>query len=235
MGIPTPTSNGNNPLKILCLSVLAFMSPLLIGNANGMDTPSHPMGIAPLATIPHGHWETLIPPGTRPLLTPRQQTAFLAELEGEPPPWQELQDVPGEEPGERLFDWNRKRDALREGHPLLDQRVAFLWTGILRRFVPEHQGFFVAMGPEFTFTEWGIIRFKPVGLPHSLIAVPPPSLIPFFQDKLATEKPIEIHILFIGRLVRDESLMYTFSHEEPDQGMIMPFVQIEDVRYAYNE
>jgi hypothetical protein len=42
---------------------------------------------------------------------------------------------------------------------------------------------------------------------------------------------IAIGVLFFGTLVADESLIYGFSHDQEGDGMILPVVQIEDVRY----
>ena len=196
---------------------------------------SHPPdGIAELFDLSSTPLHTQLPLHTRPLLTPNEQESFLRELEGAVPNWSLLHDQPGEELGERLFDFNRARDEAREGHSLLRQRIAFLWSGILRKYVPEFRGFRVAMGPEFTPTQWGMVRFKPKGLPAEMIAVPSPSLRSLLQTQLDDGKEIEINILFIGRLIPSESVMYAFSHDDADQGMIMPVIQIEGVRYFLN-
>ncbi|RMH04547.1 MAG: hypothetical protein D6704_10835 [Nitrospirae bacterium] len=168
----------------------------------------------------------------RLLITAHDQEQFLHELEHSPPPWDRLHDRQGEGHGERLFRFNRQRDAARMDHPLLRQRLAFLWAGVLRRYVPEYHGFTLAMGPVFTSTTWGLVRFKPIGLPDEMIAVPPPDLLPHLRTKLLAGDRIEIDILFTGHLVPDESLLYAFSHDGTDQGVIMPIVLIDGVHYA---
>lgn len=190
-------------------------------------------GIAPLHSSRSP--KTTLSPDTRPLLNTTQQEAYLTELEGSIPNWLELHDQPGEEHGERLFDYNRSRDEVREGHPLLQQRIAFLWSGILRRFNAEHRGFWVAIGPEFTPTQWGVLRFKPMGLPNEMIAVPNPDSLEILKEKVKSEDSVEIDILFSGRLQADESIMYSFSHENPQQGMVLPFVQIDRIQYFLKE
>jgi hypothetical protein len=173
----------------------------------------------------------LLEPATRPLFTFLEQETFLQELEDFPPKWELLKDLEGEDQGDRLFTFNRQRDDLRENHPLLQQRVAFLWSGLLRRYFPDYNGFTVAIGPQFTPTAWGILRFKPMGLPDEMIAIPPPLLTPLLKTRVGEGKPIDIGILFIGRLDPYESIMYAFSHTATSQGMIMPIVLVEDVKY----
>ena len=189
------------------------------------------LGIAPLTALSNTTIKADISPEIRTLLTSREQQDFLSRLEGSPPNWESLHNQPGEEHGKRLFSYNRTRDEARENHPLLKQRVAFLWSGILRTYQMDQQGFSVAMGPELTQTEWGIVRFKPVGLPHEMIAVPPSNLLAKLKAKVANQEQVEIDILFIGKLVPNESLMYAFSHDGNEEGMIMPFVQIDSVQY----
>ena len=198
----------------------------------GIAYASPPSGVAPLVQGSGEHVVSSIDPTTRSLLTSQQQIAFLSELEGTAPDWKQLHNRPGEEHGERLFAFNRKRDEIRESHPLLKHRVAFSWTGILRRFIPEQQGFSVAMGPELTVTDWGIIRFKPMDLPDEMVAIPAPPLLRVLQRQLAAKKEVHIGIIFTGHLVPYESIMYAFSHDDSEQGMIMPVVQVEEVGYV---
>ncbi|RMH31542.1 MAG: hypothetical protein D6690_15455 [Nitrospirae bacterium] len=192
---------------------------------------TEPSGIGPLIVLdrtPH----SLIDRETRSLLTPAEIEQFLVELERTPPDWAQLRDQPGEERGSRLFTFNRKRDRARLKRPThLAQRVAFRWGGFLSRFSEEHGGFFVAIGPEFIRTQWGIIRFKPVGLPQEMIAMTSKAQRGRLLERLERGEPIEIGILFIGRLVPDESIIYAFDHDDPEQGLLMPVVQIEAVKY----
>lgn len=190
-------------------------------------------GIAELHQLSKKSAHTLVSAGSRPLLSPADQESFLRELEGAVPDWTLLHDQPNEEPGERLFAFNRTRDEAREGHPLLNQRIAFLWSGMLRQFVPQHQGFSVAMGPDVTQTDWGVVRFKPMGLPQEMIAIPSTEILGSLQKRLAQGETVEIQILFSGHLIPHESIIYAFSHEDISQGMIMPVVQTEDVKYFF--
>jgi len=160
--------------------------------------------------------------------------SFLEQIDGLPPNWTDLHDHKGEESGDRLFHFNRQRDQARAHHSLLHQKVAFLWSGLLRDYQASQQGFTVALGPTVTQTPWGIVRFKPVGLPDAMIAIPPKPLQNPFQQRLKTGKEIDINVLFIGRLQPYESIIYGFSHEERDQGMVMPVVKIEAVHYFFS-
>lgn len=189
-----------------------------------------PSGIQPLESLPHDR-----PPFTgepiRTLLTAADQERFLNELEKQPPDWNQLHDPPGEELGTRLFDFNRQRDAVREGHPLLSQRVAFWWAGVLGEYREAHRGFSVVMGPEFTQTTWGLVRFKPLQLPHEMVAVPSAAGLRTLLDRHTKGEHVEIGILFTGRLIPWESIIYAFSHDGTEQGLIMPVVQVDGVRY----
>ena len=209
------------------LVILSFSFSILSMVAHA-DPPS---GIAILEDSSNLTTRNIIPENTRALLSPSEQEVYLAELENTPPTWETLHTQPGEEHGERLFRLNRTRDSAREGHPLLTQRIGFLWSGILRTFDSEHQGFTVAMGPELTHTSWGIMRFKPVGLPDEMIAVPRKNLLLKLKSKISQGEEIEVTILFFGKLVPNESIMYGFSHDGNEEGMIMPFVQIDQVNY----
>ncbi len=216
-----PTTRPFLVLFCLYLSILPVMAHA--------DPPS---GIATLQTSSTSTIRNIIPEDIRALLQPSEQEEYLAELEQSPPRWDTLHTQPGEEHGERLFRLNRARDTAREGHPLLTQRIGFLWSGILRTFDSKHQGFRVAMGPELTQTTWGIIRFKPVGLPDEMIAIPKRSLLSKLQSKISKREQVEVFILFFGKLLPNESIMYGFSHNGNEEGMIMPFVQIDQVHYV---
>ena len=211
--------------------VILFLSWVLTvsaGYPTGIEPPS---GIAPLRVISEPTLHSIIENGVRPLVTAREQELYLQELDGSPPNWDQLHDEEGEEMGGRLFVFNRERDEVREGHALLTQRIAFVWSGFLRTYQPQHNGFSVAMGPELTPTEWGIVRFKPIGLPDEMVAVPSPDILPSLQAKLSAGETVEVGILFTGRLVPYESIMYGISHDGSEQGMVLPFVQIEGVEY----
>ena len=191
-----------------------------------------PSGIQPLESLPHDR-VLLTGEPIHTLLTAADQERFLNELEKQPPDWNQLHDPPGEELGTRLFDFNRQRDALREGHPLMRQRVAFWWSGVLGEYREAHRGFSVVMGPEFTQTTWGLVRFKPLQVPHEMVAVPSADRLPTLRARRVEGEPVEIGILFAGTLIPWESIIYAFSHDGEKQGLIMPVVQVDGVRYFF--
>ncbi len=191
-----------------------------------------PSGIQPLESLPHDR-ALLTGEPIHTLLTAADQERFLNELEKQPPDWNQLHDPPGEELGTRLFDFNRQRDALRKEHPLMRQRVAFWWSGVLDEYREAHRGFSVVMGPEFTQTTWGLVRFKPLQLPHEMVAVPSADRLPTLWDRRVEGEPVEIGILFTGTLIPWESIIYAFSHDDEKQGLIMPVVQVDGVRYFF--
>ncbi len=196
----------------------------------GQAQPPGP-GIQRLLVKPQQALNALVNQGIWPLLQPAILESYLSDLEGSVPDWAALHDQEGEEHGERLFSFNRARDAKREGHAFLTQPIAFLWSGILSHYDMKRGGFTLAIGPEYTPTSWGIVRFKPMGIPDDMIALPSPSLRTQYRKALDNKEKVEIAVLFIGHLVTDESIMYAFSHEEPGVGMIMPVVQVERVQY----
>lgn len=194
--------------------------------------PPMAKGIQPLIPLESQSLHQLIPRNVRPLLLPEEQEQFLQELEGHPPDWPALQSLDHTEQSERLFQLNRARDENRLIHKnILQQPIAFLWSGFLRTYMPEYQGFSVALGPELTSTSWGIVRFKPMGLSDYLVAVPSLESVKQFRLQQQNGEQIAIGVLFFGILVADESLIYSFSHDQKGDGMILPVVQIEEVRY----
>jgi len=194
---------------------------------SGHESP----GVAPLVPLSAQFPYSLLKADIRPLFSPSEQESFLEEIEGLAPDWEDLHDHEGEESGERLFHFNRQRDKVRDQHPLLQQQIAFLWSGLLRHYQVSRQGFTVALGPTLIQTQWGIIRFKPVELPDVMVAVPPRPLQEPIRKGIEVGEEINIHILFIGRLQPNESIIYGFSHDGRKQGMIMPVVRVEAVKY----
>ena len=194
--------------------------------------PPMAKGIQPLIQLESQSLHQLIPRNIRPLLLPKEQEEFLQELEGHPPDWHTLQSLDHTEQSERLFQLNRARDEARIIHRnILQQPIAFLWSGFLRRYMPEYQGFLVALGPELTSTSWGIVRFKPMRLPDYLVAIPSLESAKHIRLQQQKGEQIAIGVLFFGTLVADESLIYSFSHDQKGDGMILPVVEIEAVRY----
>ena len=158
---------------------------------------------------------------------------FLEALEGYPPDWPAIYGRGHHDPGhdDRLFQVNRERDERRVGNLALARRIAFRWSGELSRFDPEKKGFSVALGPVFTSTRWGQVRFKPDDLPGGLKAIPPADMLDRLQRELAAGKTVELAVIIIGRLIPEESIVYDFSHDQEGLGLIMPFVHVEEVHY----
>lgn len=173
----------------------------------------------------------LLPQGTTLLHAPATIETFLAALDKTPPDWHALHGAPGDHPSERLFALNRERDRLRAGRAVLARRITFLWDGALSGYVPDKDGFLVAIGPEMIATKWGIVRFKPESLPDELVAVSPAHLKESLRARAARGETVKVIVAMTGRLVPDESLIYDFAHEDPGQGMIMPMVRVERIDY----
>ena len=208
------------------LTTLFFLSLPLATSAE------NPSGIQPLRTFQASNiYSRLKEESIRPLFTAQEKEIFLRELENSPPNWNQMHDSSGQEHGEKLFALNRQRDEFRKEHPLLNQRIAFFWDGILWQFDDNNQGYKVVIGPAPTQTTWGIVRFKPIGLPNEMVSKAPPHLIQIIQNKIEQGQGAEICVLFTGNLIQWESIIYTFSHDEREQGMIMPVVQIDGVQY----
>lgn len=154
-------------------------------------------------------------------------------MDGTPPDWATVYGHGRHDLGhdDRLFNLNRERDANREGKPVLQWRVTFLWPGELSRYDSKMGGFSVAIGPKFTPTRWGIVRFKAEEMPGNLMAIPNPSQREVLRRKFGKSQKIEIEVAMTGRLISEESIVYDFSHEEEGSGLIMPVVRIERIDY----
>lgn len=175
-------------------------------------------------------------PDTHLLLDRETIERFLVELDGMPPDWRQIYGQGHHDPGhdERLFALNRERDAMREGKAPLDWLVAFVWLGELSQFDEEAGGFPVVLGPKFTSTGWGDVRFKHEDLPATLIALTGEETT-HFKKRVSQGGPVEVDVLMTGRLLPEESLIYDFSHEEEGRGLIMPVVRIEGVEFALKD
>jgi len=222
-----------SPLPLVCsVFVIAFTFHPLPVFFPFLANAEEPSGIQPLRELLQSNVHALISdPAVRPLLTSSEQERFLKELENQPPEWDQMHDPPGEERGTRLFALNRRRDDLRNGHPLLKQRVAFVWSGALGEYHEKHKGYSVVLGPHPTQTSWGTVRFKPTGFPHEMVAVPSTARLRTINNGRAQGEQVEIGILFTGTLIPWESIIYGFSHDGLEQGMVMPVVQVEGVQY----
>ena len=175
--------------------------------------------------------QPFLPKGTYLLHDPVAIEKFFEALDGAPPDWAELHGKHGDRHEERLFALNRERDLSRAGRPALSQRITFLWEGVLSRYMPDHAGFLVAVGPETILTRWGQVRFKPESLPAELLAVPLPDLKESLRAQVARGESIKVLAAMTGELVPNEALIYDFAHEDPSQGMIMPMVRVEQIDY----
>ena len=191
------------------------------------------LGTRPLLTIARKDLHTILPPDYRILIDPFSIEEFLDALDSTPPDWGLVYGHGHHDPDhdERLFTLNRERDAKREGKAALQWTVVFLWSGELSRYEPTAGGFSIAMGPIFTPTRWGVVRFKAEEVPSNLVVIPDPGTGDVLRRQLETGQIVDIEIAMMGRLIPDESLVYDFSHDEEGLGLIMPVVRIERVEF----
>ena len=191
------------------------------------------IGIQPLHDLQGHSPHSLIPDPFRPLLTSQELEVYLGQLEGTPPPWKELSSPDMAEQSERLFHFNRHRDAVRESQlQLRQQPIAFIWTGELRHYDNEHKGFRIALGPEIINIAWGMVRFKPRDIPDFMIAtISRSEMKASMTEGVNAPGSGNIGILFMGTLVESESIIYAFSHDGDHEGMILPVVNITAIKY----
>lgn len=200
-----------------------------VGNGLAEDA----IGTSSLLTIASKDLHRVLPPHSHLLIDPRSIEQFLDALDGTPPDWGLVYGHGHHDPNhdERLFALNRERDAKRQGKEALQWTVVFLWSGELSRYEPSAGGFTIAMGPIFTPTRWGMVRFKAEDLPGNLVVIPGANERESLRRQVATGQKVDIEIAMIGRLIPEESLVYDFSHDEEGLGLIMPVVRIERVEY----
>lgn len=212
-------------LAFLFLSVLLCGGPVLASEEVSGIGPLHLQSVAQFAKT--------LANDIHVLHDPASIESFLAALDGEPPDWPTVYGQGHHDPAhdERLFNLNRERDAKREGKPALQTRIAFVWSGELSRFDPETGGYSIALGPVFTATTWGMVRFKPEELPGDMRAVPDREQAVRVKQMMERGEPVELAVMIVGRLTPDESLVYDFSHDREELGLIMPFVRVEQVHY----
>ena len=191
------------------------------------------IGTRPLLTIAHKDLHNILPPDCHILIDPHSIEQFLDALDGNPPDWGLVygRGHHDRDLDERLFMLNRERDAKREGKKALQWTVVFLWSAELSRYDPMTGGFGLAIGPIFTPTRWGVIRFKPEEVPSNLVVIPDPNTRDILRRQLDAGRKVDIEIAMMGRLIPEESLVYDFSHDEEGLGIIMPVVRIERVEY----
>jgi len=184
-------------------------------------------------TIARKDLHTILPRDCHFLIDPHAIEQFLDALDGSPPNWGQVygRGHHDSDHDERLFTLNRERDAKRAGKKALQWTVVFLWSAELSRYDPTTGGFSLAIGPIFTPTRWGVVRFKPEEVPSNLVAIPDPGTRDVLRRQLDAGRKIDVEVAMVGRLIPDESLVYDFSHDEEGVGIIMPVVRIERVEY----
>ena len=213
----------------LCVIAVLLLTVGSVGEGWAEDT----LGTRPLLTIARKDLHTILPADCYILIDPHSIERFLDALDGNPPDWSLVYGHGHHDPAldERLFTLNRDRDAKRQGKEALQWTVVFLWSADLSRYDPTTGGFSLAIGPIFTPTRWGVIRFKPEEVPSNLVVIPEPSIRDVLRRQLEAGRKVDIDIVLVGRLIPDESLVYDFSHDEEGVGIIMPVVRIERVEY----
>jgi hypothetical protein len=191
------------------------------------------LGTRPLLTITRNDLSTILPPDYRILIDPHSIEQFLDALDGTPPDWGQVYGHGHHDPDhdERLFTLNRERDANREGKEALQWTVVFLWSAELSRYDPTMGGFGMAIGPIFTLTKWGLVRFKPEEVPSNLVVIPDRSTRDVLFRQLDAGQKVDIEVAMAGRLIPEESIFYDISHDEEGLGLIMPVVRIERVEF----
>ncbi len=209
---------------------LALVSLLIIPATLLADEP---LGVKFLLPLRLSDVHSQLPPDTHVLIDATAIEQFLHRLDGVPPDWAAVYGHGHHDPGhdDRLFNLNRERDVKREERDALHWRIAFLWSGELSRYDPEIGGFPVALGPTFTPTSWGIVRFKYDDLPGNLVAVPTHAQRESLIRKIEQGQSIEIDVVMVGTLIPGESIVYDFSHEQEGLGLIMPVVRVEEIMY----
>ena len=66
-----------------------------------------------------------------------------------------------------------------------------------------------------------------------MVAIPSPDQLHSLQQRVAAGEQVDIGVLFTGRLITWESVIYGISHDGSGQGMVMPVIEIERVDYFF--
>lgn len=208
---------------------ILFLTVGSVGEGWAEDAP----GVRPLLTIVPKDLHTILPHGSRILIDPGSIELFLDSLDTTPPDWGLVYGHGHHNPerDERLFTLNRERDAKRAGNPALTQLITFVWFGELSRFDAKAGGFHVALGPKFTPTRWGVVRFKYEYIQGDLVAEASAPLRDELERRFEQGESVDIIVAMTGRLIPDESLLYDFSHDQEGIGVIMPVVKVERLDY----
>ena len=206
-----------------------FLTVGLVGVGRAEDA----LGARPLLTIPPKDLPTILPPNSHILIDPRSIEQFLDALDKTPPDWGLVYGHGHHDSArdERLFTLNRERDAKRAGNPALTQLITFVWFGELSRYDAEAGGFRVALGPKFTPTRWGVVRFKYEYFQGNLVAKASAKLRGKLEQRFARGESVDVTVALTGRLIPDESVLYDFSHDQEGLGVIMPVVKVERLDY----
>lgn len=212
-----------NRFRVLLIIASVWFAPV----AYGQETPE---GVRPLQILDKPV-NSVIPSGVSFIETPEATEEFLARLEGHPPDWKFLFGKNVDERYDRLFEESAKRDARRVGNPTLDKPIAFLWDGFLTSARENKAGFAVSIGPRHIQASWGVVRFKIAMLPREMTAMPSTKFFELIKQKRAQKEEVAILIVFRGKLIPEESLMYDFSTAKEGEGMILPIVNITQVDY----
>jgi hypothetical protein len=189
---------------------------------------------SPLQQLSYDQLRTILPAGTQLMVHPAAIEKFLTELDGQPPDWAGLYGQGHHGPGldDRLFAFNRARDAGRQGRPALSRHLAFTWIGELSAYDALRSGFPDVVGPRFFKTSWGMVRFKPEEVPGNLCVTTDAFQREQVQRRIEQNQSVEIDVVMTGRPIPDESILYDFSHDEEGVGLIMPFVRVEHVDFV---
>ena len=206
-----------------------FLTVGSVGEGRAEDA----LGARPLLTIAPKDLHTILPPNSHILIDPRSIEQFLDALDGTPPDWGLVygHGHHDSDHDDRLFALNRERDAKRAGNPALTQLITFIWFGELSRYDAEAGGFRVVLGPKFTPTRWGVVRFKYEDFRGDLVAKASATLRGELEQRFARGESVDITVAMTGRLIPDESVMYDFSHDQDGLGVIMPVVRVERLDY----
>lgn len=216
-------------MLVLWGMVVLILTVGSVGEGWAEDT----LGVRPLLTIAPTDLHTILPSDSRILIDPRSIEQFLNALDITPPDWGLVYGHGHHNPArdERLFTLNRERDAKRAGNPVLTQLITFVWFGKLSRYDAEAGGFHVALGPKFTPTRWGVVRFKYEYFQGDLVAKASAKLRADIERRFARGESVDIIVAMTGRLIPDESVLYDFSHDQEGLGVIMPVVKVERLDY----
>ena len=209
---------------------------LTIGSV-GEGLAQESLGVRPLLAMAPKDLHTILPPGSHILIEPRALEQFLDALDKTPPDWGLVYGHGHHDSArdERLFTLNRERDAKRVGNPALAQRITFVWDGELSRYDAEAGGFRVVIGPKFTPTRWGVVRFKYEDFSGNLVAKVSTALRGQLERRIARGESIAITVAMTGRLIPEESVLYDFSHDQEGLGVIMPIVKVEQLDYLLTD